>query len=433
MTTITIGSLFIGLLLLLIFAGLPVGVSLGVIGFAGIVLIQGLEPALGTLGTVPFSSVSNYLWTTVPLFVLMGHFAFKGGLVGEIYAMARAWLSRLPGGLSVASTLGCAGFSAATGSSVACAATMGKVALPEMSRAGYSPALSSGTLAAAGTLGSLIPPSNFMIVYGMMTETPIGKLFVAGVIPGLISALCYMGIAVGWAILRPSDAPMVRDQPSWQERFASLRGSLGLIIVALVVLGGIYMGVFTPTEAGAVGAVTTFFLAVGKGRMNRQVFVECLTESVRTTSTLFVIVVGAMLFASFLAVTRIPAELGQYIIDSNMSPALVITACLVLFLFLGCLMEPIGMMLLTLPIIYPTLKSMGVDPIWFGILVIKISEIGLMTPPIGLNVYVINGVAPEIPLHTIFRGIVPFVLMDMAVLGLLFFLPALSIWLPSLM
>jgi tripartite ATP-independent transporter DctM subunit len=427
-----VGVIWIGVLLILVFAGLPIGFALGSVGFAGLVSLQGFKGAFGVLSSVPYSSVANYLWTTVPLFILMGHFAFTGGLVTDLYSSARKWLGWLPGGLCAATTVGCAGFAAATGSSVACAGTMGKVALPEMTKFGYDTKLSTGTVAASGTLGSLIPPSTFMIIYGMVTETSVGKLFIAGLIPGILSALIYMAMVVGRASINPRLAPRYTDV-TWKERLIALRGVIGILIIAITVLGGIYVGVWTPTEAGATGSLSTLLLCVLKRRMTFGKLSESLTETARSTASLFVIIIGSMIFVAFMAVSRIPDNLGTFIVSSGFPRAGVLTGTFGMYVFLGCFMEPIGMMLLTLPVIFPTLMALGFDAIWFGILMIKFSEIGMITPPVGMNVYVINGVLPDVPLENIFKGIVPFLIMDVLTLWLLIMFPQLSLWLPSLM
>jgi tripartite ATP-independent transporter DctM subunit len=427
-----VGAIWILVLLVLVFSGLPIGFALGTIGFVGMISLGGFQGALGVLTSVPYSSVANYLWTTVPLFILMGHFAYTGGLVTDLYSSARKWLGWLPGGLCAATTVGCAGFAAATGSSVACAGTMGKVALPEMTKFGYDTKLSTGTVAASGTLGSLIPPSTFMIIYGMVTETSVGKLFIAGLIPGILSALIYMAMIVVRASINPKIAPRYAGV-TWKERILALKGVLGILIIAIVVLGGIYTGIWTPTEAGATGAMSTLLLCVLQRRITFKKFSESLTETARSTAALFVIIIGSMIFVAFMAVSRIPGTLGTFIVDSGFPRTGVLAGTFAMYVFLGCFMEPIGMMLLTLPVIFPTLMALGFHPIWFGILMIKFSEIGMITPPVGMNVYVINGVLPDVRLEEIFKGIFPFLMMDILTLALLIIFPQLSLWLPSLM
>ena len=427
-----VGGLGILVLLLLLFAGLPIGFTLGVVGFSGLMVLSGPDASLGVLTYMPYSSTANFLWTCVPLFILMGHLAFVGGYVTDLYDATQKWLGWLPGGLCVATVAGCACFAAASGSSLATAGTMGRIAIPEMKRLRYDIKLSTGTVAAAGTLGSLIPPSIFMVVYGMLTETSIGKLFMAGFIPGVISAVIYMAMIIIRALYNPNLAPRVYGV-TWKERLASTKGLIGIFIIAIVVLGGIYTGLWTPTEAGASGAFSTLILTAVRGRLTRQNFNEALTDTIRSTCSIFVIVIGSMIFARFMAVSRIPAELSEYITGSGFPPLGIFIGVCALYVFLGCFLEPIGMMLLTLPIIFPTLVTLGYDPIWFGILIIKFTEIGMITPPVGLNVYILKGVTPDVKIDDIFRGIAPFLLMDIITLALLFAFPVLSLWLPSTM
>lgn len=427
-----IGLLGLMFLLLLVFAGLPIGFSLATVGFGGLVFLRGMDGALGVLSSVPYSSVANFLWTAVPLFILMGYLAFVGGVVTDLFLAAQRWLGWLPGGLCCAAIVGCAGFAAATGSSVACAAAIGKVSLPEMAKYGYDKKLSTGTLATAGTLGSLIPPSIFMIVYGMITETSVGKLFMAGILPGILSAVVYMIYIISRVSLNPSLAPAYRGV-TWAMRLESLRGILGISVIVIVVLGGIYSGYCTPTEAAAVGSLATLILGLVRRKLTWPLIWDGLKETTRTTSTLFVIIMGSMVFVAFMAVSRIPESFGAFIITSGFSKWVVLVAVCGLYYFLGCFMEPIGMMLLTLPIIFPTLKAMGFDPIWYGIVMVKLCEIGMITPPVGLNVYVINGILPDVSLEDIFRGITPFVLVETLNLFLIIYFPQISLFIPNLM
>ena len=419
-------------LLVLVFVGLPIGFSLATVGFGGLIFLRGLDGALGVLSSVPYSSVANFLWTAVPLFIFMGYLAFVGEIVTDLFLAAQRWLGWLPGGLCCAAIVGCAGFAAATGSSVACAAAIGKVSLPEMAKYGYDKKMSAGTLATAGTLGSLIPPSIFMIVYGMITETSVGKLFMAGILPGAMSAAVYMIYIITRATINPQLAPACRGV-TWAQRMESLKGTLGIGIIVIVVLGGIYSGYCTPTEAAAVGSLATLILGLARKKLNGSLLWEGLKETTRTTSTLFVIIMGSMVFVAFMAVSRIPETVGTIIISSGTSKWAVLSGICALYYFLGCFMEPIGMMLLTLPIIFPTLKTLGFDPIWYGIVMVKLCEIGMITPPVGLNVYVINGILPDIPLEDIFRGIAPFVVVETLNLFLIIYFPQISLLIPSLM
>ncbi len=429
-----ISLFFLGIIfLLLLLLGVPIGFALGGVGFAGVAVLVGIDRALGVLNLVPYSSVAYFMWIAVPLFVLMGNLAFYGGVVTDLFRAARNWFGWMPGGLAIATVWGCAGFGAACGSSVAGAATMGQIALPEMLKHNYSPRLSTGCIASAGSLASLIPPSILMIVYGAITDTSVGKLFMAGFIPGILSAALYMVMILFIAHRNPKIGPAIRGV-SWGERFSSLKGLTGTFIIAFVVMGGIYGGVCTPTEAAGLGAAGAFILALARRKLTKEKFWQSLKDSVATNCTLFVIVIGSMIFAAFMAVSGVPRHLSNLIINSGLSPYGVLFLICLLYLFLGCILEPVGMCLLTMPVIFPTCKALGFDPIWFGILFIKLAEIGMITPPVGLNVYVLKGVAPDsISLEEIFRGIVPFLYMELFTLGVLIAFPWVSLVLPSMM
>jgi C4-dicarboxylate transporter, DctM subunit len=427
-----VGLLGIAVLIALLFLGMPIGTALGITGFGGAVWLLGLDGALGLLRTLPFSSTFHFTWTAIPLFILMGNFAARSGAVAELFDAAHKWLGWIPGGLCVATVAGCAGFGAVSGSSVATAGAIGKIALPEMVKRRYDPALSSGCVAASGTLGSLIPPSIFMVVYGILTESSIGKLFLAGILPGLISAALYMaviGVRVG---LKPALAPRA-ERVTWSERWRSLRGLAGVVMLAVLVLGGIYSGIWTPTEAAAAGAVAALVIYVLRRGWDWAGLGASALDTVRLTCSLFFIVIGAYIFAALMAVSRIPAKLTEAIIGAGLSQVELFVALFFLFLFLGSILEPIGMMLLTLPIIFPTVKAAGFDPIHFGILMVKFSEIGMITPPVGLNVYVIRSVIPDIKTETVFRGILLFFAVDVVTIVLLFTFPSISLIIPRLM
>lgn len=433
MDFVVVGWIGIAVMVALILLGVPIGFALGGVGFAGVAVLVGVDRALGVLNTVPYSSVAYFMWIAVPLFVLMGNFAFYGGVVTDLFRAARNWFGWMPGGLAIATVWGCAGFGAACGSSVAGAATMGQIALPEMLKHNYSPRLSTGCIASAGSLASLIPPSILMIVYGAITDTSVGKLFMAGFIPGILSAALYMIMILFIAKRDPQIGPAIRGV-SWEERFSSLKGLTGTFIIAFIVMGGIYGGVCTPTEAAGLGAAGALILALGKRKLTKNTFWQSLKDAVATNCTLFVIVIGSMIFAAFMAISGVPRHLSNLIIGSGLSPYGVLFAICLLYLFLGCILEPVGMCLLTMPVIFPTIRSLGFDPIWFGILFIKLAEIGMITPPVGLNVYVLKGVAPDhITLEEIFRGIIPFLYMELFTLGVLIGFPQISLWLPSMM
>lgn len=432
METVLIGALGIVVLIILLFLGMPIGVALGVVGFAGLTNLIGIKGALGVITTVPFSSTASFIWVCIPLFILMGNLAGQSGVVTELFVATRNWFGRIPGGLCIATIAGCAGFGAVSGSSVATAGAIGKIALPEMFKYRYHPRLSTGCAASAGTLGSLIPPSIFMVVYGTLTEVSIGKLFFAGFLPGIFSAGMLMIVIVILVKSNPSLAPDIITV-SWKEKFQSLKGVGGILILSVVVMGGIYGGICTPTEAAAAGALATLLMTALRGKLSWTGFSRAVLDSMRLTSTLFFVCVGAYIFAAFIVLSKIPITISQYCISSGFSPFMFFVVVFIMYLFLGCILEPIGMMLITVPIIFPAARSLGFDPIHFGILMVKFCEIGMITPPVGLNVYMIKSVVPEVPTEEIFRGIVPFLIMDIVITFILYFFPQISLLVPNLM
>jgi len=427
-----VGGLGIIALIFLLFLGLHIGVALGVVGFVGLLYLIGMSGTLGVLTTVPFTSVASFLWTCIPLFILMGNFAAQSGVVADLFDATQKWFGRIPGGLCIATIAGCAGFGAVSGSSVATAGAIGKIALPEMAKYGYHPKLSTGCAASAGTLGSLIPPSIFMVVYGTLTETSIGKLFFAGFLPGFLSAGLLMTVIVILVKSNPSLAPGIY-RVSWKERLRSVKGVSGILILAFIVMGGIYGGIWTPTEAAATGALATFIMCALRGKLGWKGFSLAILDSMRLTSTLFFACIGAYIFASFITLSKIPMSISQYCTAAGLSPFMFFLVVFIMYLFLGCIMEPIGMMLVTIPIIFPTVKALGFHPIHFGILMVKFCEIGMITPPVGLNVYMIKSISPDVPTEDIFRGIVPFLIMDIIITFILYYYPQISLIIPNLM
>lgn len=432
MEPIIIGYIGTAILFILLFSGMPIGVVMGAVGFVGMVFLGGWAAGIGILGNVPYRTWSSYELSVAPLFILMGSFCFHAGVSRDLYKTVHDWLGHLPGGLAMATVSACAAFAAVSGSSVATAATMGTVALPEMKRYKYDPALATGCVAAGGTLGILIPPSVAMIIYGLLAEQSVGKLFLAGFIPGFIQAIFYM-ITI-YIICRHNPVMGPRGpQVSFRTKLVSLKGTWAVLILFLVVMGGIYLGVFTPTEAGGIGAFGAFLIIMFKRKLNRQTFKDSLGSTTTTTAMLFILVLGAMIFGYFLTVTRIPSELARLISLLAVNRYVILAAILVVYVFLGCLIESMSMMLLTVPIFYPVILALGFDAIWFGIIVVRMVEIAQITPPVGINVYVIKGIADDVPMGTIFRGIVPFFIADLIEVALLVAVPQLSTWLPSLM
>ena len=429
-----IGLIGIGILLFLIALRVHVAFSLALVGFGGYYTLMGWRPTAGLLGLVPFEFIANFILTTVPLFLLMGYLAHHAGLTKDIYHTARVWLSRIHGGLAIASVAGCSMFAAACGSSLATAAMMGRIAIPEMLRYNYDRGLATGCVAAAGTIGSLIPPSILLILFGFMTQSSIGALLVGGFIPGILSALIYMGMIYIRALANKELCPAFEETFTWKERIVSLKGTWGIMVLFLLVIGGIYLGAFTPTEAGGVGATGAFIIALLSGKLNWANFKESLGDTARTTSQIFTIALGASLFTKFMAISDLPNVIVEGILMMQIHPMLILAGLSLVYVFLGMFLDPVGVMLLTLPIVFPVMEGLGFNLIWFGIIMIKYLEIGLITPPVGLNVYVIKGVVGDtIPLETIFRGITWFVVMDILTLIILIAFPQITLFLPQTM
>lgn len=420
----------IGLLL----CGVHVGVALGVVGIGGFAVLTDWTAGLGLLRTTPYQVTSHFPFFAIPVFILMGQFTNYGGLSEDIYSVVHKWLGRVRGGLAMATTASCAVFAAACGSSVATAATFTQVAMPEMLKYGYDRRLAAGAIAASGTLGALIPPSGLMIIYGIITEQSIGRLLMAGFLPGIISALIYMGMISVWMGVRPSMAPVVPVAAPWREKFLSLYRIWGIAVLALVVMGSIYTGAATPTEAGAFGAFGAFLLMIFKGKFSGKRLGNSLFDTASSTTMLFTIIIGAFMFSRFLAITYIGPSLADFLLSSGLSRHLILWGFLLLYVFLGMFMDPAAMMAITLPIIFPIVEKMGFSGIWFGVLVIKTCEIGNITPPVGLNVYTVHASAQgKVRLEEVFQGILPFFIMDVLTLAILVSFPQISLWLPERM
>jgi len=431
-TPLTIGVIGIGVLLVLLFSRMPIGFVMGLVGFAGFAYLVGFDGGLGVLRTVVYSTFADYNLSVIPLFLLMGSFCFFAGLSKDLYDTVHSWLGQLRGGLAMATVGACAGFAAISGSSLATAATMGTVALPEMKRYKYDDRLATGAVAAGGTIGILIPPSVILILYGVITEQSIGKLFLAGFIPGVLEAVFYM---VTIYILCKSNPLMGPPGPrtSFAGKITTLKNTWIVLALFILVIGGIYLGVFSPTEAAGVGAFGAFLFGVARRRLGWQAFKNSLVDTGKTTAMIFIIILGAMILGYFLAVSRIPFVLADMVGALAVNRYVILVLILLVYLFLGCVMDTMAIMLLITPIFFPVAVSLGFNPIWFGILITRVTEIGLITPPVGLNVYIIRGVAKDVPMQTIFRGIVPFLIADVFHVALLIALPQLSLFLPGLM
>jgi C4-dicarboxylate transporter, DctM subunit len=411
---------------------LPLAFSMGLVGIVGIGLTRGWDPALASTAQVVYETGFAYTLSVIPLFILMGNFVARAGLAHELFAAAYAFIGHFRGGLAHATVAACAGFGAICGSSIATAATMSKVAYPSMKKLGYSDSLSTGVMAAGGTLGIMIPPSTIMVIYGIITETNIGKLFAAGVIPGVLTALLMMAAIVYMTSRDPEHAPAGK-RSTWPERWAALRGIWGVALLVVVVLGGIYGGLFTATEGAGFGAAGAFLFALARRRLTWAILYQVLVESARTTAMLFTLLIAATIFANFVNFTTMPNDLKEWITHLGLSPVMIITAMMLIYIVLGTVMEELTMVLLTIPLFFPIVTSLGFDPVWFGVLIVMIVQIGLISPPVGMNLFVINTLLPKVGLSNIFKGCWPFVLVMMFVLGLLIAFPQLSLWLPSLM
>jgi tripartite ATP-independent transporter DctM subunit len=437
MTDFGIGLLMFGGALLLIALRMPVGIAMLLVGGLGYAELSGWDRLFATLNTLTFSRFSSYTLSVIPLFLLMGDFSTKGGMNRALFGCARAWMGHWRGGLAVASIGGCAAFGAICGSSLATAATMSQVALPEMRRHGYSPALATGTLAAGGTLGILIPPSVILVIYAIYTEQSIGALFIAAVIPGLIATVGYMLVVNIYTRVAPGAAPPAARLP-YRARLRATMEVWPVLTVFLVVVTGIYDGWFSATEGAAIGAAATGLLAVALGGMRWQGLRESLLSTAETTGLIFIVLLGAELFSAALALSHLPSELSSMVAALPVPPLAILFAILVVYLVLGCFMESMAMVLLTLPIFVPLMLSLdfGLDRtqvlVWFGILVLMSVEVGMISPPFGLNLFVINAMAKDIPMGETYRGVMGFCASDLLRILLLLFVPALSLWLPGL-
>lgn len=434
MSSLAIGFIGLAAVLVLIAMRLPIGVALGGVSIIGVMAIRGPLVAAGLVKTITFEFAANWSLSAIPMFLLMGAVAHHSGISSALFRAAKLWMGGLPGGLAVASNFACAGFSAASGSSVATAAAMGRITIPEMIEQGYDKGLSTGVVAAAGTLGSLIPPSILMVIYGIFAEVSISKLLIAGILPGVLTAAVYALMIVVRCKLNPGLAPQITDRPSLAEKIQALGGVWPLLALIAGIIGGIYGGIVTPTEAGAFGAFLAFIIAGIQGRLTLDVFKDSVMEAVSGTAQIFFVAMGAVLLTKFLALSGVPHYLNQSFGDWLQDPIRLVLAAAILYLLLGMFLEPLGLMLLTLPLLLPLFENVGADLIWFGVLVVKFLEVGLMTPPVGLNVYVVKStVGDDVPLGVIFRGVSWFLLCEAVVIVLLVAYPEIALVLPGLM
>jgi tripartite ATP-independent transporter DctM subunit len=422
---------FLGVFVLA-FLRVPLAVAMSIAGIVGLGLLRGWGPVFAGTSQTVFETGFQYLLSVIPLFVLMGNFVARAGMARELFAAANAFVGHRRGGLAMASIIASGGFGSICGSSIATAATMTRVAYPEMKRHGYKDSLATGSIASGGTLGILIPPSTVMVIYGIITETDIGKLFVAGILPGIVAIAC-LCLAVVFVTWRDPQAGPPAARLGWRGRIRALRGVWGVALLFALVIGGIYGGVFTAAEGAGVGAAGAFVFALLRRALTWRVLFEVLAESARTTAMLFAILIGAMIFTNFINFTTMPTDLRDFITQLSPSPIVVVLLMMAIYLVLGMVMEELAIVLLTIPVFFPVIVGLGYDPVWFGILIVTVVEIGLISPPVGLNLFVVNSLLPGVGLNAIYRGVWPFVAADVVRLGILIAFPMIALWLPGLM
>ncbi|EID0060499.1 TRAP transporter large permease [Vibrio vulnificus] len=421
-------------LIALILLRLPLAFAMGVIGFIGFWYINDYNwtAAMSMAARRIIDTGQDYGLSVIPLFILMGNFVTKAGISNELYKACNAFVGHRRGGLSMSTILACGGFSAICGSSLATSATMSKVAMPPMRKYGYSDGLASASIAAGGTLGILIPPSVMLVIYGLLTETSIRELFAAGFLPGLLGIVLYL-LAVQWVVSRKPESAPPGERVSWKGRLIALKGIFSTLLLFVIVMGGIYIGAFTPTEAAGIGACGAFALAGVRGKLNYTVLREILIDTAKTSASLFAVVISALILSNFVNRADLPTALVELIQTANVTPMMALGLILVIYIILGCVFESMSMMLLTVPIFYPVIVELGFDPIWFGIIVVVVTEISLITPPVGLNVFVLSGLIKDINTATIFRGVLPFWVADMVRLALIVLVPAIALYLPNML
>jgi C4-dicarboxylate transporter DctM subunit len=427
-----VGGLALGVMFVLLVLGVPVAFAMAVVGAVGLWILEGPGSALAQATLVPWSEGRSFVFVTIPLFVLMGQLVYQTGLATDLYSGIRSWIGRVPGGLAVASVVACAAFGAVTGSSIATVATMGAIVMPEMRRYGYHPRLATGALAASGTLGILIPPSVIFIFYGVMTETSIGELFIAGIVPGILTATMFATIILVRCLITPSMGPP-GPVATWEERWRSASGFLPILVLFFGVIGGLYVGAFTPTEGAGVGCAGVLAIAALKRRVNMPAMGRALEETALISAMMFAIIVAGYLLARFLAITGTTEAIVDTLVGVGLGRVGFLLLLVGLYLVLGALLDVFGMLVLTIPFVMPVVRELGIDPIWFGVFVVVMSEVALVTPPIGANVFVMRRAAPDVPMTEIFIGVMPFVLGEMVMIGLLIAFPEIATWLPNQM
>jgi len=431
MGTWELSFLGLGGMLLLMAMGMPIAFAMLLSGGIGIATIVGPQAALSMVGQLAVSVTTNYDLSVAPMFILMGAFVSRAGMSHDLYDACHAFLGHLRGGLAMATVAACGGFAAVCGSSLATAATMSKVAMPSMRRYGYQDSLAAGSIASGGTLGILIPPSVILVIYGILTGTDIGKLFIAGILPGIMTICMYIATIIIVTRIRPESGPPA-DRVSYQERWTRLGRVTAIGILFLFIIGGIYLGVFTPTEAGGVGAFGAFVFTLWRRILTVRIFFECLLETAETSAMLFIVLVGAIIFSNFVNLAGLPSALSDFVSQKALSPLGVMAMMIFIFLILGCFLESLSMVLLMVPIFFPIASSLGFHPVWFGIVVVMVTELSFITPPVGLNLFVLKSTIQDINMGTIYRGIFPFALADVARICTIIWFPAIVLFLPSL-
>lgn len=430
MNPVTAGIIGIALLVLLFLLRMPVAFAMALVGLVGFAYLTTPEAALGLLGRDIFDEFSSYPLSVIPMFILMGTFAYASGISRRLYKTTYTWVGHLRGGLTIATVFACAGFGAICGSSTATAATMGQIALPEMKKYKYDDTLATGTVAAAGTLGILIPPSTVLIVYGIMTEESIGKLFIAGVLPGILLSIFFAATVALLCWRKPSIGPP-GPPTSWKEKLRATTGIIETLILFFLAIGGLFLGWFSPTQAGAIGAGGALLIGLARRQMTWRSFIDAGKEGLRTACMVLFIITGAIIFGHFMAVSRIPFVLAEWLGGLPIHPMAVMVVIVFIYFIGGFFMDSMALIVLTIPIFFPLVMKLGFDPIWFGVIIVLLGEMGVITPPVGVNVFVIKGIAPDVPLEKIFKGIFPFLVALIIVTIIIMIFPQIATFLPS--
>ena len=432
MSLTLVGLVGIAGMFILLILGVPIALAMAVTGAVGLWILEGPSSAMAHTLLIPWDEGRSFVLVTIPLFVLMGQLVFQTGLASDLYDGVRVWVSKVPGGMAITSVLACGAFGAVTGSSIATVATMGAIVMPEMRRYGYHPRLATGALAASGTLGILIPPSLIFIFYGVMTETSIGALFIAGIVPGILTVAMFSAIILIRCVVTPSLGPP-GPGATWRDRWTSTLGLLPILALFVLVIGGIYLGIFTPTEAAGVGCSGVLVMAAVRSRLSKEAMSKALEETALVSAMIFAIIVGGYLVARFLAITGITENLVALLVGMELGRVPFLLVLVLLYLVLGAMVDVFGMLVLTIPFIMPVVGELGISPVWFGVFAVMMAELALVTPPIGANVFVMRRTAPEVPMGDIFMGVLPFVVGELIVIALVIAFPEIALWLPGQM